>query len=140
MIFRIDEDRIVRASSHAGFAADANRFIEIDNAVGAFEHRGGRTSSHTRRVRALIATSHLVRAADLGPDTNVYVLDVSPGDADRNDVLRLARRRAGVASDAAGVVDYLRPLHPIRVRCFWLDHVYEAANISRKLGRSPRHS
>src|SRR6185503_12423222 len=129
--------RIVRTSSHAGFAADANRLVEIDDAVRAFEHRGRRASSNTRRVRALVATRHLVRAAHLRPDADVNVLNISAGDADRNHVLGLACRGAGVAANAASVVDYLRPLHAISVSCFWLNHVCEAPNISRNLGLSP---
>src|SRR5262245_61316312 len=94
VIFGIDEDRIVRASGHAGFAADADRFIEIDNAVSAFEHRGSRAGSDARRVRALVAASDLVRAPHLRKDTDVNVLDVGPRDADGNDVFRLAGGRA----------------------------------------------
>lgn len=136
MIFRIDEDRVVRAGSHAGFAADANRLIEIDDAVRALEHRGRRASRHTGRVRTLIAASYLVRAAHLRPDADVNVLNVSSCDADRDDVLGLAGCSARVTSNAASVVDYLRPLHAISVSCFWLNHVCEAANIPRKVPQS----
>jgi hypothetical protein len=139
VIFRIDEDRVVGAGGHAGFATDADRLIEIDDAVRAFEHRGRRASRDTGRVGALVATCYLVRAAHLRPDADVNVLDVSTRDADRNDVLGLTGCRARVTSNAARVVDYLRPLHLISVSCFWLNHVCEAANITdlKCAGRVP---
>ena len=110
MIFGIDEDRVVRTSRHAGFAADADRFIEIDDAVGALEHRRGRAGGDARRMRALITTRDLVRATRLGKHTDVDVLDVGARDPDRHDVFRLAGGRARVTADATRVVDDLRPL------------------------------
>jgi len=110
MIFGVDEDRVVRAGGHTGFAADADRFIEIDDAVSSLEHRGCRTSGHTRRVRALITTRDLMCTTHLRKHSHVDVLNVGPRNADGDDVLRLARGGAGVATDTAGVVDNLRPL------------------------------
>jgi len=52
VIFRVDEDRVVWAGSHAGFAADADRFIKVDDAVRPLEHRRGRARAHTGCVRA----------------------------------------------------------------------------------------
>jgi hypothetical protein len=83
-------------------------------------------------VRALIATRHLMRAPHLGPLADVDVLNVSACDTDGDNILRLARGRTGMATDAASVVDDFRPLHAICASCLLLDHVYEAANISRK--------
>jgi len=62
-------------------------------------------------VSALIATSHLVRAANLGKHSDVDVLDVGSGDANGYDVLGLARGRAGMTTDAACVVYNFGPLH-----------------------------
>ena len=62
MIFGIDENCVVRASSHARFAADTNRFVEIDDAVSAFEHGRGGTGDDTGCVRALITAGDLMRA------------------------------------------------------------------------------
>src|SRR5437763_16643040 len=90
MIFGIDEDRVVRARSHAGFTADADRFVEIDDAVRPLEHRGGRTGDDAGRVRALVAARHLVRAAHLWKHTDIDVLDVGARYADRHHVFRLA--------------------------------------------------
>ena len=65
MVVGIDEDRVVRAGRHARLATDADRLIEINYAVRAFEHSRGWAGGDARRVSALIATSHLVRAARL---------------------------------------------------------------------------
>ena len=47
VILGIDEDRVVRAGGHTRFTADADRFVEIDNAVVSFEHRGrGQAVTH----------------------------------------------------------------------------------------------
>ena len=80
MIFGIDEDRVVRTGGHAGLAADADRFVEIDDAVRALEHRGRRAGGHARRVRALIAARHLMRAARLWKHADVDMLDVGARD------------------------------------------------------------
>jgi hypothetical protein len=111
MIFGIDEDGVIRARRHAGFATDADRFIEIDDAIGAFEHRRGGAGNDTGRVRALITTGHLVCATRLWKHTYVYVLNVGARDPDRHDVLGLAGGGARVTADATRVVDDLRPLH-----------------------------
>jgi hypothetical protein len=138
VIFGIDEDGVVRTGGHAGFATDANRFVEIDNAVSALEHRGRWTRSHARCVSALIATRDLVRAPHLGKHSYVYVLDVSPSDTDRHHVLGLARSRTRVTADAAGVIDNFRPLHAVASSWFWLDHfVWRVGGIYHEAGRSP---
>ena len=111
MIFRIDEDRVVRTSRHAGLTADADRLVKIYDAVCALEHRGGWARSHTRRMRALITARHLMRATDLRKHADVNVLDIRARDADGNDVFRLAGGRAGMTTDAAGMVYDLGPLH-----------------------------
>jgi hypothetical protein len=74
-------------------------------------------------VRALIATRYLMRTPHLRPLPNINVLYVSARYTDRDNVLRLARGRARMASDAAGVVDNFRPLHTISARCLLVDHV-----------------
>src|SRR6185369_2796889 len=80
VIVRVDEDRVVRARSHARFAPDADRLVKIDDAVRAFEHRRRRTSGYARRVRALIAAGDLMRPACLWKDADVDVFDVSARD------------------------------------------------------------
>ncbi len=65
-----------------------------------------------------------MRAAGLGKHADVDMLDVGARHANRDDVLRLAGRRARVATDAAGMVDHLGPLDRGVSSCFWLDHVF----------------
>ena len=116
VIFRIDEDGVVRTSGHAGFAANTNRLIEIDDAVGALEHGRRRAGSDARSMRALIAARDLVRAARLGKDADVDVLYIGARDADRNNVFRLAGSGAGMTTDATSVVDDLGPLNLLRLK------------------------
>src|SRR5882672_5145895 len=136
MIFRIDKDCVVRTGGHAGFAADANRLVEVDYAVGALEHRRRRTGRDARRMRTLITAGHLVRAAHLWKNAYAYVdvLDIGPRDADGHDVFRLARRRARMTADTASVVDDLGPLDWRVSSWLWLDHTFRfetGKNISR---------
>jgi len=110
VVLRVDEDRIVRTRCHTRFATDADRFIKIDNAIRSLEHCSGRAGGHTRGMGALVASSYLMRAADLGKHADVNVFHVSAGHREWNEVLRLARRRTRMASDAACVVNNFRPL------------------------------
>ena len=123
MILWVDEDRVIGTSSHARFAANADRFVEVDDAVGALKHRGSRTSGDARCMRALITTGHLMGAPRLGKDTDVDVLDVSARDADGYDVFRFACRRARMTADATRVVDDFRPLHALFATWLLIDHL-----------------
>ena len=76
MVLGIYEDGIVRARRHACFAADADRLIEVDNAVRSLEHRSCRAGGHTRCVSTLITASDLMRAAHLRKRANVNVFDI----------------------------------------------------------------
>ena len=114
VIFRVDENGVVRTSGHARLATDADRFIKIDDAVGALEHCCRRTSGNAGRVCALIAAGDLMRAPGPGKLPHVDVLDVRAGDADGYDVLGFAGSRTRMATNAARVVDDLRPLDLVR--------------------------
>lgn len=67
-------------------------------------------------MRALIAARYLMRASRLGKNADVNVLDVGSRDADRDNVFRLARSRAGMTTNATRVVDNLGPLNLLRLR------------------------
>jgi hypothetical protein len=54
-----------------------------------------------------------MRAANLREDADIDMLDVSPRHANRYDIFRLARGGARVATDAASVVNDLRPLNAL---------------------------
>jgi hypothetical protein len=75
-------------------------------------------------VRALIAARHLMSATHLRKHSHVDVLNVRPRDTYGDDVLRLARGSAGMATDTAGVVNDLRPLDAVLSSWFWLRHVF----------------
>jgi hypothetical protein len=76
VIFGVDEDCIVRAGGHARLAANADRFVEIDDAVSALKHRGSGAGGDAWCVRALVATRYLMRATGLWEDADVDVLHI----------------------------------------------------------------
>jgi len=61
-------------------------------------------------MRAWSTTCDLVSTTCVGKHTDVYMLYVGSRDRERNYILRFASSRAGVTTDAACVVYYLRPL------------------------------
>src|SRR6267142_4389631 len=89
MIFRINEDCIVRTRSHAGLAANTNRLVKIDNAIRAFEHCGRGASNYAGSMGALVATRNLVSSSHLRKDTDVDMFDVGAGHGKRNKIFRL---------------------------------------------------
>ena len=113
MIFRVYEDGIVRAGGHAGLAANADGFIEINYAVRALEHSRRRACSNARGVRALITTRHLMRPTRLREHSDINVLNIGARHTYRHNVFGLAGRSAGVTAYAARVVNHLRPLRLI---------------------------
>ena len=109
VVLGVDEDGVVGAGGDAGLAADADRLVEVDDAVAARVHGRGGAGVGAGRVGALVAARHLEGAPRLGEDPDVDILDVGAGDGQRHLVLRLARRGAGMAADTALVVDDLGP-------------------------------
>lgn len=104
--FRIDVDGVVRASLHAGFAADTDAAVEFDNTVGALVHGLCGADARAGRVGAMVA------ARDLKVTAGVWI---SPGfnrlypravDAQGYLVLAFASGRTGVATDTFAVVDH----------------------------------
>jgi hypothetical protein len=115
VIFGIDENCVVRAGCHASFTTDANRLIEIDNAVGPLKHRRRRTGCHTRRMGTLITARHLMGAPSLWKDTDVDMFYIRSGNGERHQVFRLACGGAGMTANAARMVDDLGPLNRTRL-------------------------
>ena len=64
-----------------------------------------------------------MRAAHLREHAHVHVLDIGARYANRHDVFRLAGRRARMTTDAAGVIDYLGPLHALVASCLFVWHL-----------------
>jgi hypothetical protein len=86
MIFRIDEDGVVRASGHTGFATDADGFIKVHDSVRTLEHSGSWTGYDTRCMRALIAARDLVCSSHLGKPANIDVFHIGARHADGDNV------------------------------------------------------
>src|SRR5713226_1678710 len=102
---RIDVDGVVRAGLETGLAADAALRVELDDAVVAPVHGRRRTDRNAGGLRAMVAARDLKVPARVGKGSLLDVFDPRAVDTQRDLVLRLARRRARVASDALAVVD-----------------------------------
>ena len=87
MIFRIDEDCIVRTRGDTCLAPDAVTLVEIDDTVGTPVHGCRGTRRHARRIVALVAAGDLKRSPRLGKQTDSDVLDVGAGHRERDFVL-----------------------------------------------------
>ena len=111
VIFRVYEDGIVRTRRHAGFATDADRLVEIDNAVSALEHRSCRASRYARRMSALVAARNLMRTPRLRKCSDFDMLHVGAGHRQRNKIFGLTRGCAGMAANTSRVVNDLGPLN-----------------------------
>jgi len=109
VILWIDEDGVVGAGSHAGLATDADGLVEVDDTIISLIHRAGRTGSNTRWIGTLIAPRHLKVATHLWKGSNFNRLDVGSRHPQRYIVFRFTGRRAGVASDALRLIEYLDP-------------------------------
>ena len=97
--------RIVGARLHAGLAADAALVVEVDDTVGATKKRNRRADLDARRVVAVIAAQHGEVAPRVWVLPFLDVLHPSTIHAERDVVLFFARHRAGVAADAAVLID-----------------------------------
>lgn len=111
VILGVYEDSVVRTRGHTRFAPDANRLIEINNAVGSLEHRSRRTSRYAGRMSALVATRHLVCTPRLRECADFYVLNVRAGHRQRNKILGFTRSGAGVATNTTRMVNDLGPFN-----------------------------
>src|SRR6185503_13473508 len=114
MIFRIYKDCVVWTSGHTCFAADAYRFVEIDNAIRPFEHSCCRASRGAWCMHTLVTASHLVSASSVRKHSDFYMLYVGSSNGKRNYVFRLACGGTRMTTDTTCMVNYLSPL------CHWL--------------------
>src|SRR5437868_13754267 len=87
MVFGIDENSVVRAGCHAGFAAYTDGFIEINYAVRSLEHSCGRAGCYTGSVRALVAARDLMRSSSLRKFSDINVLYIGSRHTERHKVL-----------------------------------------------------
>ena len=102
---RVDVQRVVGASLHAGLAADAAVAVEVYDAVVAAKQRGHRADGYARRVFAMVASHHREEAARVGVLAFLDVLDPGAKRAERDFVLGLASDCAGVTANALSMVD-----------------------------------
>jgi len=103
--FGVEIDRVVGAGLHAGFAADANGRVKLDDAIAALIHGCDGTDAHAGRVDAVIAARHLKAAAHVGISTCFNILDPGAIHTKRHLVFGLARGGAGVTADAFALVN-----------------------------------
>lgn len=80
MILGIDKNRVVGTRRYTGFAPDADRFVEVYNAISSLEHRCGGTSGDTRGMCALITAGNLMGSTCLREDADVDVLYIGSSD------------------------------------------------------------
>jgi hypothetical protein len=108
---RIDVERVVRASLHAGLAADAAVAVEIYYAVCAAKKRSHGADCYARRIVAVIAPHHRKEAARVRVFALFDVLHPRAKRAERDFVFRFAGDRASVTADAFSVVNYKAVSH-----------------------------
>jgi hypothetical protein len=113
MRIRVDVQRVVRTSLHAGFATDAAVFVEINDAVFADEQGFHRTNFHTGRIGAVVAPKYGKQPPGIRKLPFFHLFYISPEDADRHLVLAFAGSGTGVAPDALTVVNDKSVFHII---------------------------
>src|SRR5699024_10284905 len=77
VVFRINEDCIVRTGRDTGFAADTYILVEINDAIIACVHCTGRTRIRAGRIHTLIAARNLKSTARIGEFTDIDRFDIS---------------------------------------------------------------
>src|SRR5262245_59735840 len=105
VIHRVHVNGIVGAGLHAGLATDAPVVVDVHDAVGPLMHGPGGTDIDARGLGAVIAAQDSKMTPGRGETSDFNVLDPGAEDAQRDVVFGFASRGAGVASDAARLVD-----------------------------------
>jgi hypothetical protein len=113
MIFWVDKDGVIGTRRDTGFAADALRFVEVDNAVRARVHRCRGTRVGARWVFALITAGDLKGTPDVGKHADVGIFHVRAIHRYRHLVLGFAGCATGMTADALGVINHLGPLYSV---------------------------
>jgi hypothetical protein len=85
--------------------------VEVDDPVGAGEKSAGRTDRDARRVIAMITPQNREISADVRERPLLDVFHPSPKIAERHFVLGFARDGAGMAADAAAIIDNKAVFH-----------------------------
>ena len=101
---RVDVKRIIRASLHARFAADAAIIVEINDAIITDEECLCRADSYTGRIGAMVAAGHGKHAPGIRKNALFGLFHEGAIDTNGHIVFRFASYRAGVAANAFAVV------------------------------------
>ena len=110
MIFRVYEDRVIGTGCDTSLAADADRFVEVYDAVVAPIHRSGGAGCGTGCVRALVTTGDLEGSLRLREDPYIDIFYVGSGDGKRDFIFGFTGCRTSVTTDTTGIVDDFGPL------------------------------
>jgi hypothetical protein len=119
--FRVDIKRIVGASIHARFTADAIVIIEVHHTVvGAKECVGG-AYRHTRCIFAVVAAHDREMAVGLGMAAGFYIFQPSAVNPEGHFVFAFARHGAGMTANATtGVKNKAESCHKKTLNAYWL--------------------
>jgi hypothetical protein len=90
---------------HAGLATDATGVVEIDDAIGAAKQSDRGADFYAGSIVAVVAAQHGEMAPRIRVVTLLYVLDPGAVNAQRDIVFFFAGDRAGVAANAAILID-----------------------------------
>ena len=90
---------------HAGFTANTNGRIELNDAIIPLIHRRDRANTYAGRIGTMIAARHLKTAAHIRVRTRFHILDPGAIHPNRYLILRLARGGTGVTTDALALVN-----------------------------------
>jgi hypothetical protein len=98
-------ESVVRAGLHARFAANTAVSVKIDNAVRSAEQGNSRTDLNAGRIVAMVAAQDSKVAGRVRKRSLFDVLDPGTIDSDGNTMFCFACHRAGVATNAAMLVN-----------------------------------
>jgi hypothetical protein len=101
----VDMNRIERARLDAGLTSDTPIVGDVHDSVRALVHGADRADVDARRVGTMVTAEDSKVAAHMGKLPHLDGLYPSAVHPERHVVLRFARRAAGVATDALGLVD-----------------------------------
>jgi hypothetical protein len=107
----VNIDGIIGTSLHAGFAANADFRVKLDNPVMPLVHRGDRADADTGRIGAVITAANLKVAFGLGELPFFHVFDPGAIDPQGYFIFRLTSRAASMAANTGLVIDHKTVVH-----------------------------
>jgi hypothetical protein len=107
----IDIDGVIRTGLHAGFTANTDLRVKLNNPVSPLIHGRDRADTDAGWVGAVVTAGHLKVAFGVGKFPFFNILDPGTVDTQGYFILRLAGCAAGVTTDAGLVIDYETIVH-----------------------------